>query len=112
MSLVWRVAARNLVRESHKPAIARCVRRTVPAGGGPRPHNDVDQGIRPETDNDRASRDQDGSTAAAAAFAAAGSASKMRLIAVSSCAAETNQASKTDGGSEIPALSMAWKKGG
>jgi len=50
--------------------------------------------------------------ACAAARAAAGSASTILDTAASSCAADTNQASNTDGGSETPASSMAWKNGG
>ncbi len=47
--------------------------------------------------------------AAAAALAPAGRASRMRFTAASSCAAETNHASKTDGGRFTPASSRAWK---
>ena len=48
----------------------------------------------------------------AAARAAAGSASRIRSIAASSCAAEMNHDSNTDGGSETPELSIEWKNGG
>src|SRR5690606_38667252 len=47
--------------------------------------------------------------ASAAARAAAGNASRTRATAASSCAAETNHASNTDGGRLTPASSIAWK---
>lgn len=50
--------------------------------------------------------------AEAAARAAAGRASTMRESAASSWEAETNHASKTDGGSDTPASSIARKNGG
>jgi hypothetical protein len=50
--------------------------------------------------------------AAAAALAAAGRAASTRSSTASSWAADTNQASKTEGGRETPAASMAWKNGG
>ncbi len=46
----------------------------------------------------------------AAARAACGNASAIRSIAASSWAAETNQASKADGGAYTPRSSNAWKK--
>lgn len=49
--------------------------------------------------------------AAAAASAAAGRASMIRFIAASSCAADKNQASKTDGGRYTPESSIEWKNG-
>jgi len=45
----------------------------------------------------------------AAARAAAGSAEAIRSTAVSSCAADTNQASNADGGRYTPASSIPWK---
>jgi hypothetical protein len=55
---------------------------------------------------------QAGGVARAAAAAASGSAARMRRIAGSSRAAETNHASYTDGGRLTPALSITWKNGG
>src|SRR5205823_13952290 len=52
-----------------------------------------------------------GTSAAAAALAAAGRASAMREIAASSCAAPTNQHSNALGGRYTPASSIAWKNG-
>ena len=68
------------------------------------------QELRPARTGERARRVY-GAVAAAAALAAAGSAARMRSISVDSWAAETNQASNTDGGSETPASSIAWKNG-
>ena len=47
----------------------------------------------------------------AAARAAAGAAAAIASSSASPCAAETNQASKTDGGRPTPASRKAWKKG-
>ncbi len=52
-----------------------------------------------------------GRFAAAAARAAGRAAASTRSIAASSCAAETNHASYTLGGSETPCSSIAWKNG-